>query len=218
MVCHTFQPLFDYTAGQFVNNSIVSLCGGNHISHLIKWALDVNRNSNLPVLVGNPLFLVNISCIHFMSILLKPPFFSWQGWNLGDIGFRGPKAQHYNDVLVISYSWQDHARQGHANLEISNTNSRNWVFSPSPLKARRKVLKLCDQLIVHRWEDLWIIQDIKLLFQILAHNLQPANYSLRFRGLTHCTETNIAFTWLKHLITQFKIHYAISSLPSHTEA
>ena len=126
---------------------------------LIKWALDVNRNSNLPVLVGNPLFLVNISCIHFMSILLKPPFFSWQGWNLSDIGFRGPKAQHYNDVLVISYSWQDHARQGHANLEISNTNSRNWVFSPSPLKARRKVLKLCDQLIVHCWEDLWIIQD-----------------------------------------------------------
>ena len=33
MVCHTFQPLFDYTAGQFVNNSIVSFCGGNHISH-----------------------------------------------------------------------------------------------------------------------------------------------------------------------------------------
>ena len=26
MVCHTFQPLFDYTAGQFVNNSIVSFC------------------------------------------------------------------------------------------------------------------------------------------------------------------------------------------------
>ena len=116
---------------------------------LIKWALDVNRNSNLPVLVGNLLFLVNISGIHFMSILLKPPFFSWQGWSLSDIGFWGPKAGHYNDVLVISYSWQDHACSGHAKLEISNISSRNWVLSPSSLKARRKVLKLCDQLILH---------------------------------------------------------------------
>ena len=139
---------------------------------LIKWALDVNRNSNLPVLVGNLLFLAIISGIHFTSILLKPPFFSWQGWNLSDIGFRGPKAGHYNDVLVISYSWQDHAHPGHAKLEISNISSRNWVFSPSSLEARRKVLKLCDQLILHRWEDLWIIQDVKLLFQILTCNLQ----------------------------------------------
>ena len=108
MMCHTLQPLFDYTARQFVNSSIVSFCRG--VTALKKWALDINRNSNLPVLVGDPLFSANISGIHVMSILLKPPFFSWQGWNLSDIEFRGPKAGHYNDVLAISYSWQDHAR------------------------------------------------------------------------------------------------------------
>ena len=52
MMCHTLQPLFDYTARQFVNSSIVSFCGG--VTALIKWALDINRNSNLPVLVGAP--------------------------------------------------------------------------------------------------------------------------------------------------------------------
>ena len=164
-----------------------------------------------------PIFPASIFCNHFLSILLKPPFFSWQGWNLSDIGFRGPKAEHYNDVLVISYSSQDHARPGHANLEISNTNTRNWVFSPSPLKARRKVLKLCDQLILHRWKDLWIIQDIKLLFQILTCNLQITPPGFEVWRIV--PETNIVFTWHKrHLITQLKIHYAISSLPSHTEA
>ena len=74
IICHTLQPLFDYNAGQFVNSSIVSFCGG--VTALIKWAVDVNRNSNLPVLVGDPLFSASISGIHVMSILLKPPFFS----------------------------------------------------------------------------------------------------------------------------------------------
>ena len=72
MMCHTLQPLFDYTARQFVNSSIVSFCGG--VTALIKWALDINRNSNLPVLVGAPLFSANISGIHVMSILLKLHF------------------------------------------------------------------------------------------------------------------------------------------------
>ena len=74
MMCHTLQPLFDYAARQFVNSSIVSFCRG--VTALKKWALDINRNSNLPVLVGDPLFSANISGIHVTSILLKPPYFS----------------------------------------------------------------------------------------------------------------------------------------------
>ena len=52
------------------------------------------------------------------------------------------KTEHYNDVLVISYS-----SQGHAKPEISDLSSINWFFSPRSFKARRKVLKLSDQLI-----------------------------------------------------------------------
>ena len=194
-----------------VNSSIVSFCGG--VTALIKWAVDVNRNSNLPVLVGDPLFSANISGIHVMSILLKPPFFSWQGWNLSDIEFRGPKAGHYNDVLAISYSWQDHARV-----------MQNWKF-------QILVLEIESQFTEGRKEGFKIVPsaDPSSLGRSVNYSghktpfpssdLQPANYTLRFRGLTHCTKTNVELTWHKrHLITQLKIHYAISSLPSHTEA
>ena len=59
--------------------------------------------------------------------------------------FWAAKAGHTNDVLVISYSWQSHAK-----LEISNLSSVNRSFSSRPFKARRRVLKLWDQLLLHR--------------------------------------------------------------------
>ena len=50
---------------------------------------------------------------------------------------RGPKTEHYKDVLVISYS-----RQGHAKPEISDLSSINRFFSPRSFFSRRKVLLL----------------------------------------------------------------------------
>ena len=51
---------------------------------------------------------------------------------------RVPKAGHYNAVLVISNSWQ-----GHAKLEISNLSSVKRSFSSRPFKARRNILNNC---------------------------------------------------------------------------
>ena len=51
-----------------------------------------------------------------------------------------PKSGHYNDVLVISYSWQ-----GHPKLKISNLSSVKRSFSSRPFNARRKVLNYCSE-------------------------------------------------------------------------
>ena len=52
------------------------------------------------------------------------------------------KTEHYNDVLVISYS-----SQGHAKPDVTDLSSINWFFSPRSFKARRKVVQLSNQLI-----------------------------------------------------------------------
>ena len=51
---------------------------------------------------------------------------------------RAPKTGHYNNVLVISYSWQ-----GHGKPEMWDSSSVNRSFSSRPFKARRKVLNNC---------------------------------------------------------------------------
>ena len=69
---------------------------------------------------------------------------------------RAPKTEHYNDVLVISNSWEDHAKP-----EISDLGSINrFFYSARAFEARRKVLKLWDQLLLHRccpsfWRRSW---------------------------------------------------------------